>query len=374
MVNKFNSPVIYDEDIENVVSVIKSGWLIHGKYHNKLEAEIRDLTGAKYCMLLSSCTAALHLSLLALGTGKGDEVIVPAQSHVATAHSVEYTGAKAVIVDVDPVTGNVAPESVLKAISKKTKVILPVHLAGVPCDMKVLKNIAKDNSLFIIEDCAHSIGSVIGNKHVGTFGEGGSFSFYPTKHFTTGEGGAFVTNKKSLYEKVSKLRAFGINTPIKMRKLPGKYDVKHLGYNYRMTDFQAALGYGQFIRLRKRGFEVRKSIVKKYREGFKGNKNIFMVPEKHDKNSSYMFFPIYVNGKARDNLLLRLKALGIGVSVHYMTPIPFMTYYKKKYRYNTAEFKNAKSIGKRQVCLPLQVDLSDKQINGAISTINKETK
>lgn len=373
MGNKFNSPVIHEEDIQKVVEVLSSGWLAHGKYSKLLEEEILKVTGAKYCILLSSCTAALHLSLLALGVKSGDEVIIPAQTHVATAHSVEYTGAKAVFVDVDPITGNIDPQQIIKKINKRTKGIIPVHLAGVSCDMKSIMQIAKEKNLFVLEDCAHGMGSMFNKKHVGNFGIAGCFSFYPTKHFTTGEGGALVTNNKKIYEKVSKLRAFGIDTPIKMRTLPGKYDVKHLGYNYRMTDFQAALGYGQLARLFESGLMKRQRIIDKYRKGFVGNNKIRLLSEYCDKETSYMFFPIYVRPSIRDTLLMKLKELQIGTSVHYMTPVPFMSYYRKKNNFKKSDFPNAQQIGKTQICLPLQVSLSDDQIEDIINSINKET-
>ena len=158
---------------------------------------------------------------MALGIKKGDEVIVPAQTHAATAHSVEYTGAKAVFADIDYSNGNISLNDIEKKINKRTKAIIPVHMAGKSCDMNGLLKIAKKYKLKIIEDCAHALGSHYGGKHLGNFGSTGSFSFYPTKQITTGEGGMLVTNDLKLFNKINKLKAFGIDTPPQLRKKPG---------------------------------------------------------------------------------------------------------------------------------------------------------
>ena len=194
------------------------GWLAHGYYSSKFEEEFKKFTKSKYAITLSSCTAGLHLSCMALGIKKGDEVIVPAQTHAATAHSVEYTGAKAVFADIDYSNGNISLNDIEKKINKRTKAIIPVHMAGKSCDMNGLLKIAKKYKLKIIEDCAHALGSHYGGKHLGNFGSTGSFSFYPTKQITTGEGGMLVTNDLKLFNKINKLKAFGIDTPPQLRK------------------------------------------------------------------------------------------------------------------------------------------------------------
>ena len=261
----FSSPDINEQDIESVAKVIKSGWLTHGNYSELLETLFCQYTGAKYATTVSNCTAGLHLSCLAAGFSKGDEVIVPAQTHVATAHAVEYTGAKPVFIDVDSITGNIKWELINSKLSKNTKGIITVHMAGHPCNMSEIKKICNRNDIQLIEDCAHAIGTVYKDKHVGNFGKAGCFSFYPTKQITTGEGGVVISNDRKFIEKIKSLKAFGIDTPLKLRKKPGIYDVKDLGYNYRMTDFQAALGAGQIERyaenLKKRksnGYQSRK--------------------------------------------------------------------------------------------------------------------
>ena len=202
---KFSISNISSQDNSIVQKILKSGWLTHGKYTNLFEKEFCKFTKAKYAVSVSSCTAGLHLSCLAAGFKKGDEVIVPAQTHTATAHAVEYTGAKVIFADIEPLTGNIDINEILKKITKKTKGIIIVHMAGYPCDVKKILKICKKKNLKLIEDCAHGLGTYIKKKHVGNFGKSGSFSFYPTKQITTGEGGMVVTNDFNFFKKIKSI-------------------------------------------------------------------------------------------------------------------------------------------------------------------------
>ena len=222
----FSAPDITQAEIEAVNEVIRSGWLAHGKYSKRLEELFCEFTGAKYATTVSNCTAGLHLSCLSSGFGSGDEVIVPAQTHTATSHAVEYTGAKAVFADVHPITGNILSEEILKKLTPATRGIIPVHIAGYPCDMGEIKKICDDHNLVLIEDCAHAIGTRYNGKHVGNIGISGCFSFYPTKQISTGEGGVVISNDKSVIDFINKHKAFGIDTPPEMRTRPGVYDVQ----------------------------------------------------------------------------------------------------------------------------------------------------
>ncbi len=244
----FSFPDIQDSDLKAVESVIRSGWLAHGKYSQRLEELFCEYTGARYATTVSNCTAGLHLSCLAVGIGPGDEIIVPAQTHTATAHAVEYTNAKAVFADVDPLSGCILLSEIERKLTPKTKGIIPVHMAGLSCNMADIKLFCAKNDIVLIEDCAHAIGTMAEGKHVGNFGITGCFSFYPTKQITTGEGGIVISNNQDIINEIKSLKAFGINTPPELRTKPGVYDVQGLGYNYRMTDFQAALGTGQMER------------------------------------------------------------------------------------------------------------------------------
>ena len=347
----FSAPDITANDISKVRDVIKSGWLVHGKYSFHLENLFCDLTRAKFATTVSNCTAGLHLSCIAAGFGAGDEVIVPAQTHVATAHAVEYTGARAVFVDVDPITGNITVEGIKKKLTEATKGVIPVHMAGYPCDMPAITNLCNESDLVLIEDCAHALGTTINDVHVGNYGISGNFSFYPTKQITTGEGGVVISNDEKVIDKVKKLKAFGIDTPPEMRSKPGVYDVQGLGYNYRMTDFQAALGVGQMERYSE-NLKKRKMNGKYYAELLKDTEGVSFTDYSND-NSYFLFQVILDEQIDRDSVLLKLKEKGVGVSIHYATPVPLMSYYRRKYGFVEHNFPNAVYYGNQNISLPV---------------------
>jgi len=357
----FSAPDITSEELEAVTDVIKSGWLAHGKYSKRLEALFCEFTGAKFSTTVSNCTAGLHLSCLAAGFGLGDEVIVPAQTHTATAHAVEYTGARAKFADVHPVTGNILIQEIEKKITKNTKGIIPVHLAGYPCDMNEIKNLSDTYNLVIIEDCAHAIGTRINGTHMGNWGVTGCFSFYPTKQITTGEGGIVVSNDESIIKFIEKQKAFGIDTPPELRKRPGIYDVKSLGYNFRMTDFQAALGVGQMERYEE-NLKRRQANARLYIDILSPN-DLYQFPKYTTENSYFLFQLILAEPVNRDNVILALKEKGIGASIHYAVPVPMMTYYRDKYGYSSEDFPNAVRYGNRVISLPVHLHIKRDDIN-----------
>ena len=362
----FSEQKVKSKDLKTVVKSIKSGWLTHGKYTELFENEFKKFTNAKYCVTVSSCTAGLHLSCLVANLKKGDEVLVPAMTHTATSHAVEYVGAKPRFVDIEMFNGTVSIESLKKNITKKTKALIIVHMSGYPCKMKEISEICKKNKIKLIEDCAHSIGTKYNSRHVGLFGMTGCFSFYPTKQITTGEGGMVITNDKAVYKKIKMLKAFGIDKDINNRKKPGHYDVKLLGLNYRMTDFQAALGYKQIISYKK-NLRRRHQIAKKYIQNFSKSKLIKYMP--YSSNSSYFIFQIFC--KNRDLLLKHLKNKNIGVSVHYTKPVPEMTYYKKKYNLNSSNYLNANIYSSKNISLPVYPSLKDLEIKYICKVLNK---
>ena len=356
----FSCADIQDSDLEAVNSVIRSGWLAHGRYSEELENLFCEFTGSKYATTVSNCTAGLHLSCLAADFSTGDEVIVPAQTHTATSHAVEFTGSKAVFADINPITGNILIEDIEKKITNKTKGLIPVHMAGYPCEMQKIKELCQKYNLILIEDCAHGIGTTFEGTHVGNFGLTGCFSFYPTKQITTGEGGIVVTNNKSIFQKIKKLKAFGIDTPPEMRIRPGVYDVTDLGYNYRMTDFQAALGVGQMNRYNQ-NVSARRKNANYYCELLDGEKRIKFTPFS-EKNSYFLFQIILDKTINRDEILLMLKQKGMCLSIHYATPVPAMSYYKNKYGYKTNDFPNSEFYGNQSISLPVHPGLTFKDI------------
>ena len=363
---KFSKPNIFESDLKLVKKTIKSGWLTHGKNTTKFEEKFKEYTNSKYSVTVSSCTAALHLSCLALGLKKGDEVIVPAMTHTATSHAVEYTGAKTVFIDIDLETGNIDPQKIEKKITKKTKAIIIVHMAGFACQIDLIQKICKKYKIKLIEDCAHSIGTKFKSRHVGNFGVSGCFSFYPTKQITTGEGGMLVTNNKNFYNKIRKLKAFGIDKDINQRTKQGTYDVVSLGFNYRLTDFQSALGLKQ-IENYKENLKKRHLLAKKYTKGLQNIQQVRCMP--YSSDCSFFVFQIFC--KDRDKLLKEFKIKNIGVSIHYATPLPSMTYYKKKYNFKKINFKNAKNYADTNISLPIYPSLNFKELNKIVEVINK---
>ena len=363
---KFSKTNISDKDIKLVGKIIKSGWLTHGKFTTNFENQFKRYTKSKYAVSVSSCTAGLHLSCLASGFKKGDEIIVPAQTHTATAHAVEYTGAKAIFADVDILTGNISLESIKKSITKKTKGVIIVHMAGYPCDVDKILNFCKKKKIILLEDCAHAVGTKFKKKHAGNFGISGSFSFYPTKQITTGEGGMVITNDYDFYKKIKKLKAFGIDKDINQRTKQGTYDVVSLGFNYRLTDFQSALGLKQ-IENYKENLKKRHLLAKRYTNSLQNIQQVKCMS--YSSDCSFFVFQIFC--KDRDKLLKEFKIKKIGVSIHYATPLPSMTYYKKKYNFKKINFKNAKNYADTNISLPIYPSLNFKELNKIVEVINK---
>ena len=246
-----------------------------------------------------------------------------------------------------------------KKLNSKTKGVIPVHMAGLSCDMETINKFCKTNNLILIEDCAHAIGTKYKGRHVGSFGITGCFSFCPTKQITT-EGGVVISNPQSIIDKIIKLKAFGIDTPPELRSKPGVYDVQDLGYNYRMTDFQAALGACQMERY-ENNLKKRKNNAKLYCE-LLGEVNGLSFPNYSEDNSYFLFQIILDEHIDRDNVLMALKEKGIGVSIHYATPVPLMSYYKNKYAYKSVGFPNALRYGNSVISLPVHSNLKSSEI------------
>lgn len=360
----FGKPLVSNKEFNSVLKVLKSGKYVHGKKTLEFEQNFKKLTGAKYAISLSSCTAGMHLFYLSQGIKEGDEVIVPAQTHVATAHAVEIVGAKPVFVDCELKTGNINIDKIEEKISKRTKAIAVVHFLGIPVDMEKILKIAKKYKLLVLEDCALAVGSKIKKKHVGLHGAAGVFSFYPVKHITSAEGGMLITNDRKLYDLVKSKKAFGVDKSYNQRDFPGKYDVKDLGINYRMSEIHAAIGVEQlkkintFLKQRKKNFNFLINKLKGFNEIsiLKNEKNFFL-------SSNYCLSIIFknLNFKNRTKTIKFLNSKGIGTSIYYPKPVPLMTYYKKKYSLSEKEFPCASKISYQSIALPIgpHVSISD---------------
>lgn len=360
----FGKPLISEKEINLVKKTIRSNILVHGSKSVDFENKFKKFTRSKHAISVSNCTTGMNLIYFSMGIGKGDEVIVPAQTHIATAHAVEYTGAKAVFADCDIETGNISLFEIKKKFTKKTKAICVVHFLGIPVDIKPIKKFAKENNLLLIEDCALALGSTYHNKHVGTIGDAGIFSFYPVKHITTGEGGMIITNKKKLADKLRLLRAFGVNKNYQERKKPGLYNSNLLGLNFRMSEIHSSLGCSQmdkisfFLKKRKINFEI---MIKNLRN--EKNISIIKSTKNYLKNSHYCF-TIVLKGKLRgkrDRIIRDLNLCGIGTSIYYPHPLPRMNYYKKKYHINLNNYKNASIISDFSIALPVGPHISATQ-------------
>ncbi len=286
------------DDIKEVVKVLKSDWLTQGPMVRKFEEALAKYCGAKYAVAVSSGTAALHLACIAAGLKKGDEAITSPITFLATPNAVLYTGARPVFADIEHDTVNINPEEIRKNITKDTKVILPVHFAGLPCDMPKIAKIAGKHNLVVIEDACHALGAEYKTNEkwvkIGSCKHSDMtvFSFHPVKHITTGEGGAITTNDRRIYERLKALRTHGIykdkNTA---KKGPWYYEMRELGFNYRLTDFQCALGLSQLKKLN-RFIRRRREIVKMYEESFKANEFFSLPEEVENVKSSWHLYAI----------------------------------------------------------------------------------
>ncbi|MBM3278745.1 MAG: DegT/DnrJ/EryC1/StrS family aminotransferase [Candidatus Handelsmanbacteria bacterium] len=362
----FARPWVEEGDRQAVMAVLKGDVLTHGPQGKALEEEFAAfLGGGAHCVSTSSGMAALHLSYWQLGIGPGDEVLVAAQTHTATAHAVEVVGARPVFVDCDPATGNLTPEGLEAALTPRTRAIGLVHFLGVPCDMEGIMDLARRRDLRVIEDCALAVGSRFGGTHVGLYGDAGCFSFYPVKHLTTGDGGMFITHRAELAAQVHKARGFGVDRTFAERSVPGMYDVPTLGLNYRMSDINAALGRSQLRRVgevlarRRRNFDHLSGLL----AGLPGVSTLGARDER-GSNSHYCLCAVLEGDLAgrRDRVIAGLNRRGVGTSIYYPHPVPRLKYYRQKYGYAQGAFPGAERISDQSISLPVGPHLGEEEV------------
>ena len=375
----FGKPIIDHSEKKLVNRVLNSNVLTHGKYSTLFEKNFKKYTGINNCTATSSCTAALHIAYLLIGIKKNDEVIVPCQTHVATAHSIEIAGGKPIFVDSDDnLTGNIDINKIEKKISKKTKAICVVHFLGRPVDMAKVLLLAKKYKLFVVEDCALALGAKYKNKHVGTFGDFSAFSFYPAKHITTADGGMLGVKNNKIYNKAKLIKAFGVDKKFQERKVPGEYDVKYLGINYRLDEIRSAIGLMQLKKLplilkqRRKNFHSLHDYLKQI-NGIK----IVKTESSPGFISSYYCLSLILEKNLknkRKHIILSLNKMGIGTSIYYPRIIPEFTYYKNRYKLKTDEFKNGKLISNNSICLPVAPHINKKNIIYISNSLKKIIK
>lgn len=350
----FGKPIIGEEERNAVLEVLGGTQLVHGPRAKQFEQDFVNFVGGGYASSVASCTAGLHLTYFNLGIGPGDEVIVPAQTHVATAHAIEFTGAKPVFVDAEQSTGNIDIEQVESAITSNTRAISVVHYLGLPVDMDVINRIASKHDLYVVEDCALAIGTRFRNVHAGLLGDIGAYSFYPVKHMTTAEGGMVLTRDKSTKEAIERKKAFGVDRTVAERTVPGVYDVNMLGYNYRMNEIEAALGIEQlkrvpsFLERRAENAGVLRRELQEIAEiaTLSDGDGVF-------QHSNYCVSVVLDDATAplRFEIISKLKSTGVGTSVYYPTAVPHMTYYKQKYATPDGAFPAASKISNQSIAL-----------------------
>lgn len=373
----FGKPWITDAERNAVLGVLAGDVLTHGPQAHEFEKEFSAAVGGGHALTLSNGTAALHLAYWQLGIGPGDEVIVPAQTHVATVHAVEIMGARPVFCDCDTATGNMQPDAIEALITPRTKAIGIVHFLGIPCDMPAITKIASKHALKVIEDCALALGTRIGGTHAGLFGDAGTFSFYPVKHITTGDGGMLITRHADLAQKIGKARAFGVDRTFAERKVPGVYDVLSLGINYRLSDINSAIGREQLKRL-DQILERRGRNFARLKEGLKGieHVNVLDVISNDHQNSFYCLGAVLDGPLAskRVDVIERLNAAGVGTSVYYPHPIPRLVYYRDKYKEDLSRFPNAARIADQSIALPVGPHVGDDDMDYIAETLTTIVK
>ena len=368
----FVLPEITSRDKKTILQVLNNNLLTDGPNLKDFENKFAKFTGAKYAIGVSNATAALQLSLKAIGIKKDDEVIVPDITFVATANSVIFANATPVIADVSEDDFNISLVSIEKSITKRTKAIIPVHFAGKPCQMIKIKKLAKKYNIKIIEDCAHAIGSQTNKKHVGTFGETGCFSFYPTKNLTTFEGGMVITNSKKIAEKIKLLRNHGIMKSLHDRFSKGKpwdYDVLLPGYNYRLDEIRSALGVSQLKRLITNN-KKRQNAFRYYNSSLKKKTGIITPKmENNEVHSCHLYVLRIKKSKShsRDTVFQKLLKNGIRSSVHYKPLHEFSVY--KKYGKTYDDLSNSKKLFKEFLSLPLYPQITKEQQDLVINNL-----
>jgi dTDP-4-amino-4,6-dideoxygalactose transaminase len=375
----FGAPAIEDAEIQEVISCLKSGWLGTGPKVAQFEKDFATYKGVHHAVALNSCTAALHLSIIAAGIKPGDEVVTTPMTFCATVNAIIHAGAIPVLADVDSATMNIDPNQIEAKITSRTKAILPVHFAGRPCEMDAICDIAQKHNLKIIEDCAHAIETEYHGRKAGTFGDFGCFSFYVTKNVVTGEGGMVLTNRE---EDAARIKTLGLHGMTKDAwKRFGDEGFKHYhvvecGFKYNMMDLQAAIGIHQLARVEQNWLK-RQTIWNKYNESFMDMPINIPANPNPDTRHSYHLYTILIDeqktGISRDAFLDLMTKSNIGVGVHYLS-LPEHPYYKHTYGWRPEDYPHAMKIGRQTVSLPISAKLSEKDCDDVVIAVHAALK
>ncbi len=372
----FGAPVIEEAEIQEVVASMRSGWLGTGPKVAQFENDFRAYKKAEHAVAVNSCTAALHLSLLACGLKPGDEVITTALTFCSTVNAIIHAGVTPVLADVNPTTFNIDPKDIERRITSKTRAILPVHFAGRPCDMNAIMAIASKHHLKVIEDCAHAIEAEYKGRKVGTFGDFGCFSFYVTKNIVTGEGGMVLTQHEKDAARIKMLALHGMDKDAWKRfgdEGYKHYYVMECGFKYNMMDLQAAIGIHQLKKI-DHYWQCRQSVWTRYNEAFTLLPLRLPASPEMGTRHAYHLYTILIDeektGISRDRFLEAMNTHHIGVGVHYLS-IPEHPYYQKNFGWRPEDFPNATRIGRQTMSLPISAKLSDKDVEDVIRAIKQ---
>jgi dTDP-4-amino-4,6-dideoxygalactose transaminase len=372
----FGAPDIRQPEIDAIVQVMKSGWLGTGPKVAQFEREFAIYKGVEHTVALNSCTAALHLSILAAGIGRGDEVITTPLTFCATVNAIIHAGATPVLADVEPRTMNIDPARVEEKITPRTKAILPVHFAGRPADMDALCSLAQRRGLKIIEDCAHAIETEYRGRKAGTFGDFGCFSFYVTKNVATGEGGMIIARTAEDQARIKVLGLHGMSRDAWKRFSDEgyrHYQVIECGYKYNMMDLQAVIGIEQLRRV-EAGWKRRQEIWAHYQKAFAGLPVILPLEPESETRHAYHLYTVLIDearsGMSRDAFMTEMMANNIGVGVHYLS-VPEHPYYQDNFGWNPGDYPHATRIGRQTVSIPMSPKLTDEDVEDVTSAVTR---
>lgn len=371
MMIPYGRQYIEEDDIQAVADVLRSDYLTTGPKIKEFECAVAAYTSAKYAVAVANGTAALHAACVAANIGQGDEVITSPITFAASANCVLYCGGTPVFADIDPETYNIDPEDIRRKITAKTKAIIPVHLAGQPCDMDEIHKIAEEYHLIVIEDGAHALGSEYKGKKIGGLSDMTTFSFHPVKPVTTGEGGMIVTNNEEYYQKLLLFRSHGITRDTNLltqNEGAWYYEQQLLGYNYRITDIQCALGINQMKKL-DRFIARRRELAQRYDNAFADCKDIITPCQMENTNSGWHLYIIQVPNHNRKEVYEKLREMGIGVNVHYI-PVYKHPYYKER-GYSEVYCSHAEELYKHMLSIPLYPLLTDEEQDRVIEAVLK---
>ncbi len=369
------APLLGEAEIAAVTTTLRSRWIGRGSQVERFENEFARFRRAPFAVAVSSGTAALHLSMLALGLKPGDEVIAPTLTFCSTIHSILHAGATPVLADCDPVTFNIDPGDVAKRITARTKALVVVHLGGRCCDMDEILELARRHRLRVIEDCAHALEAEYRGRPAGTMGNAGCFSFYATKSITTGDGGMVITSDRRLARRIKLLALQGMSKDAWARSgRPGSdYRVVVPGFKANMTDIEASLGLAQLPEVDRR-WKRRKEIWDEYSYRLSGLPlRLPAKPPAHSRHACHLYSVLLdcegLKAQRRD-VITALDAEGVGTGVHYV-PVHRQPYYRRRFGYRSSDFPNATAVGNHTISLPIGADLGSEDISDIVRALEK---